>query len=504
MKLIDNFLDKITMYQLVLYYLVLLLFVAFIFSSLHLLSFNPFALLFSTVFLVVVSWATNKLFAMTFAAPANVESAYISALILALILTPVQSLRDVMFLFWAAVLTMASKYIFAIGKKHIFNPVAIAVTITAFTVVGSASWWVGSLPMLPFELLGVLIVRKIRKYELVFYFFFAIFATMFIITVVKGGDLLRVFQAAFTASSLFFFAFVMLTEPLTTPPKKTLQIIYGIIVGILFAPQFHIGSFYTTPEIALVIGNIFSYVVSPKAKIVATMLEKRQISSDIVDFAFHSGKTFSFEPGQYMEWTLSHPKTDLRGNRRYFTIASSPTENSMRLGVRFYPNGSSFKKALLALQPNNQLIGGQISGDFTLPKDKNKKLVFIAGGIGITPFRSMVKYLIDTNDKRSLVIFYANKNPNEIAYIDIFNQAQKQLGIKTIYTLTDQASIPPNWPGKVGRIDEAMIRQEVPDFRERIFYLSGPHAMVIAYEKVLRNMGILKKQIKKDFFPGLV
>jgi ferredoxin-NADP reductase len=296
----------------------------------------------------------------------------------------------------------------------------------------------------------------------------------------------------------------MLTEPLTTPPTKQLQIVYGVIVGILFAPQFHIGTFYTTPEIALVVGNVYSYFVSPKVKVIATVLEKRQISSDIFDFAFNTGKTFSFEPGQYMEWTLAHPKTDSRGNRRYFTIASSPTENAMRLGVRFYPNGSSFKKALLAIKPTSKIVGGQISGDFTLPKDKSKKLVFIAGGIGITPFRSMVKYMIDTNDKRSLVIFYANKQPNEIAYADIFNQAQKQLGVKMVYTLTDQTSVPANWAWRVGRIDAAMIQQEVPDFMERMFYLSGPHAMVVAYEEVLKGMGVSEKQIKKDFFPGFV
>src|SRR5216683_995584 len=111
MKLIDNFLDRITMYRLVLYYLILLLVVALVFSFLKILSFNPLLLLFSTLFLVAVSWITNKVFAFTFKAPANVESVYISALILALIITPAQSLQDVIFLFWAAVLTMASKYI---------------------------------------------------------------------------------------------------------------------------------------------------------------------------------------------------------------------------------------------------------------------------------------------------------------------------------------------------------------------------------------------------------
>jgi hypothetical protein len=91
MKTIDNLLDKFTMYRVVLYYLLLLLGVAFVYCAVGILHFNPFALLFSAVFLVATVWASNKLFAITFGAPANVESAYISALILALIITPVQS-----------------------------------------------------------------------------------------------------------------------------------------------------------------------------------------------------------------------------------------------------------------------------------------------------------------------------------------------------------------------------------------------------------------------------
>src|SRR6266480_5453182 len=103
MKFIDNFLDTITMYRLVLYFLLLLLGVAFVFCILGILHFNPFLLVFSTVFLFAICWVANKLFAKTFGAPTNVESAYISALILALIITPAQSLNDIPFLFWAGV-----------------------------------------------------------------------------------------------------------------------------------------------------------------------------------------------------------------------------------------------------------------------------------------------------------------------------------------------------------------------------------------------------------------
>lgn len=505
MTLIDYFLDRITMYRLVLYYLIALLAYGFLLSIFGVIAYSPGAIFLSTTLFLVVTWITNKIFAFIFEAPTNVESVYISALILSLIFTPLQSIHTVIPLAWVAVWTMASKYIFAIGKKHLFNPVAIAAVITSFAIGQSASWWVGSTWMAPVVILGgMLIVRKIRRAELVLSFFLTALVTIAVFALAKGGNISATLQSNILHSSLFFFAFVMLTEPLTTPPTKRLQMIYGGLVGILFAPQMQIAGIFSTPELALIVGNIFSYLVSPKQKLILFPKEKFAVSSNVIDFAFTSNKKISFHPGQYLEWTLSHPKTDARGNRRYFTIASSPTESELRLGVKFYEKGSSYKRALYALNEKTPIVGAQLAGEFTLPKNPHQKLVFIAGGIGITPYRSMIKYLLDTKQQRPIVLFYANKNISEIAYHEIFNQAAKELGIKTVYTLTEKEKVPANWDGRVGRIDPKMIAEEVPDYKQRLFYLSGPQGMIDATKKVLKNMGISERQIKTDYFPGLV
>ena len=215
-------------------------------------------------------------------------------------------------------------------------------------------------------------------------------------------------------------------------------------------------------------------------------------------------KKINFLPGQYLEWTLGFKNPDSRGNRRYFTIASSPTENFLRIGVKIYPNASSFKKNLISFKTGDKILAGNLSGDFVLPKNKNQKLVFMAGGIGITPFRSMVKYLLDKNQKLSIIIFYSNKNQKEIVYKNIFDDAEKKLGIKTIYTLTDLENIPKNWNGEKGRVNGEMIRKNVPDYKEALYYLSGPYSLVVGFEELLYKMGIKSKNIKKDFFPGYV
>ena len=502
---IDDLLDRITMYRLVLYVLIGFIAIAEVLSFFNLLSFSPLSLLISTVFLVIICWATNAILASIFAIPANVESAYITALILALIIDPISSPGGLPFLGWAAILAISSKYILSIRNMHIFNPAAIAVVITSFALGDSASWWVGTASMLPAVLIGgVLIVRKLRQSEMVLLFIAASLVTVCIISLVQGLSLTKELRLLLVESPLFFFATIMLTEPLTAPPTQKLKNIYGVIIGILFIPQMHVGPVYSTPELALVLGNVYSYIVSPRLKVSLKLRRKGKISSDIVDFVFKPSQKLVFQPGQYMEFTLGHPKPDSRGNRRYFTLASSPTEENLRLGVRFYENSSSFKQALYRIDARTNMLAGQIAGDFTLPRDPEQKLVFIAGGIGITPYRSMLKYLLDTGQRRDIVLFYVNRTVDEIAYKDILSQAQTKLGIKVFYTLTNTNAIPRNWSGLSGRINEQMILKAVPDYDERTFYLSGPPGMVRVYENVLKNMRVRHDQIKKDFFPGLV
>jgi len=503
---IDAFLNKITMYRLVLYYLIGLLAVAVVFSLSGVIHSNALLLLFSSVIILGSCWVANTVFAFVFRSQTNTESVYITALILILIITPPRHWVEPAFFslaIWASVWSMAAKYIFAIKKKHVFNPAAFAVALTALAVNQSATWWVGTAPMAVFVVIGgLLIVRKIRRFDLVLSFLIASAAVIGLGAILKGGSLFFLWERTSIDTALFFFAFVMLTEPLTTPSTRATRIAYGVVTGLLFAPSLHIGSLYSTPELALLAGNFFSYCIGAKEKLVLRLKDRIQLTPDTCDFIFVGDKPFHFKPGQYLEWTLGHNHVDSRGNRRYFTIASSPTENEVRMGVKFYNVPSSFKQTLLSMEPGAEIVAGQIAGDFVLPKDKEQKIACIAGGIGITPFRSMVKYLLDMHEQRSMVIFYSNKREGDIVYRDVFDAAQSQLGIKTVYTLTEVEAVADTWTGGRGPITAEMIAAEIPDYRDRIFYISGPHAMVEAFKKTLHDMGIQRNRIRCDFFPG--
>ncbi len=503
MKLIDNFLNQITMYRLLLYYLLILVVLAVVLGATGVLPYSPVAILVSTLVLIGVTWITNFIFSRVWGVTANVESGYITALILALIISPGLDPKTLLFLAWAAVWSMATKYIMTYNHKHVFNPAAVAVVITAFVLGQSATWWVGTVTMLPFVLIGgLLIVRKIHRFDLVISFTVVALLTISIFSLLRGGSPLISIEKTFLDSSLPFFALVMLTEPLTTPPTRSLRILYGAVTGFLFAPQVHFGSLYMTPELTLIIANIFSFVISPKLRLTLVLEKMEQIGPGLVDFIFRPAQPVSYQPGQFMEWTLGVPKADERGNRRYFTVASSPTEPTLRLGVKFYAPPSRFKEEMLKLKPGDKIIASQLAGDFTLPRDPGKKLVFIAGGIGITPFRSMLKYLADTKQKRDIVLLYSSKMAEELVYTDVFNQAATEAGVSTYYTVTDKTKVPSNWEGHVGPIDQQMISQAAPDFATRMFYISGPRAMILAFEALLSSMGVPGTHIKTDYFPG--
>lgn len=499
-KAIDSILNRITMYRLVLYELIFLLAIAAGLGFAGIISYNPIAILFSAAFIFSLCWITNGIFAHTFDAPYNPESTWITSLILALIITPPVAVIDTQYLplaFWASTIAIASKYIFAIRKKHVFNPAAFGVAATAIFLGLPASWWIGTMWIAPFALAGgLLIVRKIHRFDMWWTFIITYAVGMLFFAVDHNLSIPLTFSQSFLYAPAFFFSTVMLTEPATSPGSRIWRLPYAFGVASLFLPNVGVGSFYFSPELALLAGNIGTYIVSSKDKLVLTLKEKVQLSQDVFEFVFASKRQLAFAPGQYMEWTLAHEHPDDRSVRRYFTLASAPTESDLRLGVKFYPNASSFKRKLFVMQPGEQIVASQLSGDFTLPRDPTKKLVFLAGGIGITPFRSMIQYLLDTGQKRPITLIYSVRMPQDAVYRELLARAQRELGIRVVHVFNEPQ------PGFAQTIDAELLAREVPDFEERMFYISGPQGMVTSFKDMLTGMGVARTRIRTDYFPG--
>lgn len=215
----------------------------------------------------------------------------------------------------------------------------------------------------------------------------------------------------------------------------------------------------------------------------------------IKTFWFKPEKAVDNVPGQYTEIYLPHKNPDKRGQKRWFTIYSSPTENLLAITTKITNQCSSFKKALNELKIGAEIIFSEPMGDFILPIDDSLPLVFVAGGIGMTPFRSIIKWLEDSNQKRDIQLIYAAKNESDLIDRDLFAY------VNTKYIISEPSS---NWKGLSGKLSANKILKLSKIKPSTHIFLSGPEPMVEAFTKDIISTGLPKHQIITDYFPGYV
>lgn len=487
---IDSILNRFTMYRVLLYGLIGLLAIAEILALTGAISVSAAGLAATTVALIAGCYLANRLLAWWLHAAPNSESWLITALILACLFSPSTDPRRLALAFCAGLIAMASKYILVLRGSHIFNPAAVAALIMSVAGLLPATWWVASPALAPFTiLLALVVLRKQRKFGLFISFAVtAVLMLLFVSGILHGQPADDVLENAALSWPIIFMGSIMLTEPITLPATRYYQMLFGVLVGAVFASQLHFGGVATTPQLALLIGNLFAVVFVPSMGAMLRLKYIQRLSADIYSAVFERPvRKLAFAPGQYMEWTLPHAHADSRGNRRTFSIASSPTEPDIHIGFRSYERSSSFKNALLALKPGQYIRAAHVAGNFVLPVTPTEPLLFIAGGIGITPMRSMVQYLIDTSQQRDITILYFASEPEGFVYQDTLGRAQT-VGVTTYYI--------------VGRPDADTISNHVPDLRSRTAYISGPDALVSSCKATLRTLGIPASHIRTDHFSG--
>lgn len=220
-----------------------------------------------------------------------------------------------------------------------------------------------------------------------------------------------------------------------------------------------------------------------------TLLEKKNEFPDVVTFIFQPAEKVTWKAGQYFHYVLHHLPTDDRGSDRWFTIASAPFEEHIQITTRFSEKGSSFKKKLQSLEIGKKIEVTDVVGKFVI-EDPSQEYVFIAGGIGITPFRSIVKQLDHDKQPINVTLLYANRDQNIVFKDELEEIASRNSNFTIHYVFSPE------------RVDEAKIKELVPDFVNKIFYVSGPEPMVDAMGELLKTMGIAEENLKQDWFPG--
>ncbi len=226
----------------------------------------------------------------------------------------------------------------------------------------------------------------------------------------------------------------------------------------------------------------------------AKFIKKEKVAKDIYSFYFQPDSPVRFVAGQFTELKLTHKNPDNRGEKRWFTISSSPENKLLAITTKITPEKSTFKQALSRLESGAKIQMANPMGDFVLPKDRSLPLLFVGGGVGCTPFHSIIQHLNQAHEKRDIKFIYSANNLEDVAFKDTFESLRDGFEI----ALTNP---PDNWGGKSGRITAKDILK-ASNSGQRRTYISGPEPMVETLDKELKDAGVPKHQILGDFFPG--
>ena len=250
-----------------------------------------------------------------------------------------------------------------------------------------------------------------------------------------------------------------------------------------------------------------------------SLLEKREHrDTDAMSFKFGrqdniSHYIFNYAAGQYAFFDIGGVYNDPEGPVRHFSLASSPTEEEIIISTRI--RDTPYKKRLSSLEIGSKAKVTKPLGKFVLHDDYSKPAVLLSGGIGVTPFRSMIKYATDKQLPIRIVMFDSNRNIPNILYKEEFDEClNKNTNLKIVYTITEKeddnqpssaTGVNKEWEGERGRIDKAMLERHLNDneIKNSIYYICGPPGMLNAIKELLQNsLQIPKDQIRTEEFTG--
>jgi ferredoxin-NADP reductase len=229
---------------------------------------------------------------------------------------------------------------------------------------------------------------------------------------------------------------------------------------------------------------------------------QKTICAGTTAFYFEKPDDFEFEAGQFVNLTLLGPgDTDLEGNKRALSLASAPHERNLMVATRL--RATAFKRTLHSLPLGTELLLQGPYGSLTLSQNGSRPAVLLAGGIGITPFRSLVWSAAESFSPRRIFLFYSVRVPEEAAYLEELQEMERYNGLyKLICTVTQPEKVRMPWRGETGRISIEMLSKWIPDLRVPIYYIAGPPRMVTGMRQLLIGSGISEDDIRAEEFAG--
>lgn len=231
-------------------------------------------------------------------------------------------------------------------------------------------------------------------------------------------------------------------------------------------------------------------------------LSCESLGEDTMAFRFEKPAGFTFRPGQFVDLALvDPPETDDSGDSRTFSLACAPHETELVIATRM--RDTAFKRCLRQLTPGTRVEMTGPMGDLVLPETADRPLVFLAGGIGITPFISMLRHAAAEQLPHRMHLIYSNRRPELAAYLaELQSLAQRHERFRLTLTMTEMATSAQPWNGYTGFVDQDMIAGVTRDLPQPVYYVVGPPPMVVAMWEILNRMGVDRKDLHIEEFGG--
>ncbi len=531
----DALLGRVTMYRVVTILLVALALVMIALTATGVFA-EPFTVpgqLATLGVLLVASVVSNAMLARLLGVRPHTESAVITGLLLFMLFWPTTDAVDLAWLAGASALATASKYVIAWRGRHLLNPTAAGafLLVVVQSLAGrdapvNATWWIASEQLLPFVVVGALLVLwRTRRLD-VGLLFVVVAAALVAWGLSSGQPLGEALRVTATAYPIVFLAGFMLSEPLTLPPRRWQQLTVAAATGVVFAlplalPRLGVsmpdlGVLAITPELALLAGNLLAFALAPRRGIRLEIVGTRRLGGDVQEVTFAPRHTVPFLPGQYLELHVPH-RSDLRGTRRVFSISSPPEAADLTVALRVPQESSSFKRELMGLQPGARVSATGVHGDFVWPRG-HSPLLLVAGGIGVTPFLSQLRHGAAgggiargtaaggtaaggggaaARGRRDVVLVYGVPDGDDVPYAD------ELVGTGVRVVLVSPAApsgLPEDWTHvEAPLLTGDVVVEAVPDAQDRVALVSGPTAMVDALRADLRPACT---RVRTDHFTG--
>lgn len=227
----------------------------------------------------------------------------------------------------------------------------------------------------------------------------------------------------------------------------------------------------------------------------ATFVRSNEEAPNIYSYYFTPEKPLRYLPGQFIELALPHDSPDERGIRRWFTLTSIESDNELRITTNLSEQSSSLKQHIRSLKTGDTIDISEPMGDFVLPRDASISLVFVAGGMGVTPFVSMFRYLTEIGEHRDIRFLYAVHSEDDIIFQDVFDAAN----IHATVVVSEPSEA---WGGERGHLSAEHILKLAEPAPESLLYLTGPEPMIEELQKDLLAQGIPDNRLVTDFFHG--